>query len=148
MGLALLAIGLLAACVGGIWLTINAFRKSIGWGLAVLFIPFAGLFYVAMNWREARAPFLTNMAGLVAVLCGVVMMPTQAIHAGMPAANAQPTFTAPESIDTSGTHVSDGNGTTYEPAYETNDASDTTFAEPPQGMDREVPESWPTGSEE
>jgi hypothetical protein len=42
------------ALAGSLMIIIEAFKMSFWWGLAVLFIPLAGLIFVIMNWREGR----------------------------------------------------------------------------------------------
>jgi hypothetical protein len=54
--------------VGRIWLIVNAFRVSAGWGLAVLFLAPIGSFLFRINYREeARNPYY---CGLAAILLG------------------------------------------------------------------------------
>ncbi len=42
------------ALAGSLMIIIEAFKMSFWWGLAVLFIPLAGLIFIIMNWREGR----------------------------------------------------------------------------------------------
>jgi thiol-disulfide isomerase/thioredoxin len=58
-------LSLLTWVFGGIFLLVVAFRKSIGWGLAVLLIPFAQLVFVIKNWGIARAPFWIQLIAFV-----------------------------------------------------------------------------------
>jgi hypothetical protein len=69
MGTALFAVGLIVALIGGIWIIVNAFKKSVLWGLGSLFVPFVSLVFVIMNWQENKKPFLISIAG--AVLYGI-----------------------------------------------------------------------------
>ena len=50
--LGLMVVGWIAMLVGGIWMTVNAFRTSVGWGLGTLFLwlPF-GLIYLVKHWQ-------------------------------------------------------------------------------------------------
>jgi hypothetical protein len=48
-----------------IWLVVVAFKNHVGWGLAVLFIPFAAIVFAIMNWDEAKKPFLGYLASTV-----------------------------------------------------------------------------------
>jgi len=57
----------MASLVSFIWLTTIAFKRSVGWGLAVLFIPFAFIVFAVKNWTEAKVPFLVNLGSGVAV---------------------------------------------------------------------------------
>ena len=79
MGIALLVLGAVAAVVGGLMLLVAAFRTSVLWGLACLFIPFAGLVYVVVHWEEARTGFLLNLAGLAVGALGLLFLPADAI---------------------------------------------------------------------
>jgi len=60
--IALIGIGLVLH--GFILLTFAAFRSRISWGLAVLFIPFALVFYPIYYWDQARKPFMTFTFGM------------------------------------------------------------------------------------
>ena len=62
MGMLLLIIGLLLNAVGGIWLLVTAFRTSLMWGLLSLFLPFAGLVFAVLHWKDAKKPFLISLA--------------------------------------------------------------------------------------
>ncbi|MCA1810010.1 MAG: hypothetical protein ABR497_01785 [Kiritimatiellia bacterium] len=53
--LALVLIGWLVMFVGGIRLLVAAFRVSVGWGLAVLFISFAAFVFIFKYKPRARA---------------------------------------------------------------------------------------------
>jgi hypothetical protein len=56
----------LVCLVSYIWLTVVAFKKSLGWGLAVFFLPLAFIVFAVKHWTEAKMPFLVH-AGSVAV---------------------------------------------------------------------------------
>jgi len=47
-------LGGILVLIGSLMIVIEAFKISFWWGLAVLFIPLAGLVFVIMNWREGR----------------------------------------------------------------------------------------------
>jgi len=66
LGIALFAIGFLLAIIGGFWTLILAFMDHWGWGLACLFIPFAGLVFIIMKWsnQSVRRSFFLQLAGL------------------------------------------------------------------------------------
>lgn len=67
--MSLAVVGYLAAFVTGIWIIVKAFKKSVGWGLASLFIPFASLVFVIKNWAATRALFFMNLFGALAISC-------------------------------------------------------------------------------
>jgi hypothetical protein len=72
--LALLAVGYLAALVGGIWMVVNAFRTSIGWGLGTLFLWLpVGLIFLVKNWQQNRRPFFIQLAGIGMVIVAFVI---------------------------------------------------------------------------
>jgi hypothetical protein len=77
-------LGLVVALVGGIWLVVLAFKKSVLWGLGSLFVPFVSLIFAIMNWDVAKRPFLIQIAGVVLLVIGAMMSHPTAI-AGMPA---------------------------------------------------------------
>ncbi len=59
----------LVAAVAHIWLLVHAFRKSAGWGLALLFLsPFSTVIFAVKNWHESRKPFLIWAGSAVAAV--------------------------------------------------------------------------------
>ncbi len=54
--------------LGGLWIVVLAWQKGILWGLGCLLFPVLQLFYVALNWKEAKSAFFLQVAGLVAFL--------------------------------------------------------------------------------
>ncbi len=73
-GLALQAIGAILGMVGGIWILVLAFQKSVGWGLACLLIPCVSLVFAIQNWNEAKNPFLIAIGGAVLQVVGIMLM--------------------------------------------------------------------------
>ncbi|MEZ5331315.1 MAG: hypothetical protein R2991_04525 [Thermoanaerobaculia bacterium] len=69
LGMILMVVGGIAMLVFGIQLLIIAFKTSIGWGLASLFIPLVLFIFVAMHWQQCKTPFLRWL--LAAVVYGV-----------------------------------------------------------------------------
>ncbi len=79
----LMLLGGLIALVGGILFLVAAFRESILWGLAVLFIPFAGLVFLIAHWQDAKKPFLLQLLGsLIYSVAFFMMLPKDALKAG------------------------------------------------------------------
>lgn len=74
MMMALFVIGLLAMSISGIWFIIVAFRQHVGWGFAVIFIPFASLVFLIKYWQAARASFLVQLISTVLVFAGIAGM--------------------------------------------------------------------------
>lgn len=71
MLLLLVALGLMV--VGGIMILVEAFRTSVGWGLACLFIPFVSLFFIVTHWQQCKKPFFLNLAGAGLVFVAVIV---------------------------------------------------------------------------
>lgn len=65
VGTILQAIGGIAMLVFMIQILILAFKKSVGWGLASLLLPFAIFVFVAQNWAACKTPFLRWLMALV-----------------------------------------------------------------------------------
>jgi hypothetical protein len=72
---ALVGLGALVSAVGGVMLLIAAFRVSVLWGLAVIFVPLAQLVFVITHWREAKKAFLVQVLGcaLIPAAFGVAL---------------------------------------------------------------------------
>ncbi|HWU70525.1 MAG TPA: hypothetical protein VN017_04125 [Pseudoxanthomonas sp.] len=58
-------LALILMFVGGIWLIVNGFRKSIWWGLGNLLIPFVALIFGLLNFAENKIPLLLYVIGVV-----------------------------------------------------------------------------------
>ena len=58
-------IGLGIFVIGGIGLLIAAFRTSIIWGLAVLFIAPVAIIYLILHWQDAKGPFKLQVFGFL-----------------------------------------------------------------------------------
>ena len=63
MALIFLWTGYVLSFLGGLWIIVLAWQKGILWGLGCLFIPILQLFYVALNWKEAKSAFFLLLAG-------------------------------------------------------------------------------------
>jgi hypothetical protein len=72
--LLVLVVGMVLAFAGGLWLLIVAFRQSILWGLAYMFVPFAALVFIIVHWQEAKKPFLVLLLGLALMVGPVIKM--------------------------------------------------------------------------
>jgi hypothetical protein len=73
MGLALASIGGILLLVGGIWLIVLAFQKSILWGICSLLIPFVVLIFALMNLPATQKPLIIAIVGLVLQIVGGAM---------------------------------------------------------------------------
>jgi len=66
--------GLLLMLVGGLFFLIAAFRTSILWGLAVMFLPVVPLIFLIVHWHRAKGPFFLQLWGILFVLVSVFAM--------------------------------------------------------------------------
>ena len=73
--LALMGVGYLAALVGGIWMVVNAFKTSVGWGLGTLFLWLpVGLIFLVKNWQSNKKPFFIQLAGVGLLILSAVLL--------------------------------------------------------------------------
>jgi glutaredoxin len=73
----LIAMGIaaLAMVIGSLMVIVAAFRQSVLWGLAYLFLPFAAFVFIIKYWAEAKAGFVTSMVGFIAVIGAIFAVP-------------------------------------------------------------------------
>ena len=64
-------IGLLVFIVGGVVLFLQAFNKSIAWGLACFFINPVCLLFIALHWDETKGTFFIQVIGFSVLLIGL-----------------------------------------------------------------------------
>ena len=62
---ALMSAGTIIFTVGRIWLIVQAFRNSVAWGAAVIFLPLADGFFSEKFWEVAKVPFCVCLVGYV-----------------------------------------------------------------------------------
>lgn len=85
LGMILAAVGGIGSLIFAIQILIHAFKTSIGWGLASLFIPFVIFVYVAKNWPALKTPFLRWLVCLVVMGIGYALMGAGMFSAAMSA---------------------------------------------------------------
>jgi len=73
-GLILTALAGIAMLVFGLQILIRAFKTSIGWGLASLFVPLAVFVFIVKHWPETKKPFLRALACVPVYLTGFALM--------------------------------------------------------------------------
>ena len=73
LGMIILLVGFLAAFVGGIMILVEAFKASIWWGLAYLFVPFASLVFLIMHWDVSKRGVLITLGGAAVAVVGMIM---------------------------------------------------------------------------
>lgn len=66
----LVYIGLAVFVIGGIGTLIAAFKTSILWGFACLFIAPVSLIFLVMHWGVAKNPFFLQLLGIALILLG------------------------------------------------------------------------------
>jgi hypothetical protein len=72
--------GLVMALWGGLQNLVLAFRTSILWGLAVLFIPGAALLFLLLYWQDTKKWFLLGLKGYALIVAaGLVSAATIAL---------------------------------------------------------------------
>jgi hypothetical protein len=69
----LIGLGVVVSFIGGIMFLIAAFKEGVGWGLAVMFIPFAQLVFLVKYWSQARVAFLAQVIGVALGFAAVRM---------------------------------------------------------------------------
>jgi len=71
LGTFLLFVGFAINTLAGLVIAVKAFKVSIGWGLAVLFVPFVGLIFIIKYWQDTKTTFFAGIGGGVLMLVGV-----------------------------------------------------------------------------
>lgn len=79
IGLLFIAVGAAFAIAMNFWLLGAIFGESVGWGIATLFLPFAGLVALIKFWDKTQRPFFAHLICLgiilVGYLCLALVMP-------------------------------------------------------------------------
>jgi len=63
-----IVIGAILSFVSGLMLLIQAFRTNTLWGLAFIFVPFAGLVFVIAHWDETKKWFGLQLLSIVIIV--------------------------------------------------------------------------------
>lgn len=74
LGMVLVFIAGIASLVFSIQILITAFKTSVGWGLASLFIPFVILVFVFTHWEDTKKPFIRCLIATAVAIVGSVIM--------------------------------------------------------------------------
>ena len=61
----LFLIGLILFAGGYLTIALNAFKKSIVWGVACILLPPSGVIFAALNWKDNIKPLLTCISGFI-----------------------------------------------------------------------------------
>jgi hypothetical protein len=62
--------------VGGLLMLVAAFRQSVLWGLACLFVPVVSLFFLIVHWHAAKNAFAVQLIGGALVVLGLILAPS------------------------------------------------------------------------
>lgn len=73
MGPILVMAGGVLMFIGAIMVAIAAFKESVIWGLACLFIPIVGLIFIITHFQEAKSGVMAYVAGIGAVIVGAAL---------------------------------------------------------------------------
>ena len=77
---ALVFLGMILVLIGYVVFLVAAFRRSLLWGLAVLFLPpLAALAFLLLHWRRAQSGFYLMLWGWALIGLGRLVF-----HAGLP----------------------------------------------------------------
>jgi len=68
-------IGIIGFVICNIWLLVCSFQRSIVWGLLYIFLPFASIVYIFVDWNRASKPFLGSLASLLIGAGGMALSP-------------------------------------------------------------------------
>jgi hypothetical protein len=79
LAVSLIVVGMIMLIIGGVWFLVAAFRESVLWGLACLFVPIVQLFFLIVHWPEAKRPFLFQLLAIVLVIVAMFIRP-QTFH--------------------------------------------------------------------
>lgn len=61
--------------IGVIMVLIEAFRESVLWGLACLFLPIVSIIFIVLNWQAAKRGVLLQVLGFALLIIGFVCAP-------------------------------------------------------------------------
>ena len=79
--IALLALAAVIGVSASLWLVVQAFRRHVGWGLAVLFVPLANLVFSIVHWAEAKRPFFLGLLAVALAAGGAFLLPRERLVA-------------------------------------------------------------------
>jgi len=79
LGILIILLGIIFIVLGEILFLVAAFRESLWWGLACLFLPFVTFFFLIVHWSKARRPFFLLLLGFALFVTGAILSP-QTLH--------------------------------------------------------------------
>ena len=84
VGMALSALAGIGMLIFSIQILITAFKTSVGWGLASLFLPFAIFVFIAKNWEATKTPFLRSLIAFAVAAVGTALSVFGAVSGAAP----------------------------------------------------------------
>ena len=72
-GAVIVIAGLLLVLLGYVCFVVAAFRTSVIWGLAVMFLPLVWFFFLVAEWGRAKSSFFLQLWGAAIALAGLVI---------------------------------------------------------------------------
>ena len=81
-GLGVMMVSWLSGLAANFVLMAQAFKESVLWGLAYLFVPLASLFFIVKHWDKAQYPFFWTVGAALTAMLGLGL----AIYAGFDSA--------------------------------------------------------------
>lgn len=69
----LMGIGGLLSLVSMIWLLVLGFKEHVLWGVAIFFVPGAGLVFGVMRWGKAQEALLLGVVGGLMLMAAAVL---------------------------------------------------------------------------
>lgn len=139
--LTLLILGVIVLFVGYVLFLVDAFRVSVGWGLAVFLIPGAALVFMFMHWSAAKRGFLTQLAGLAPMLGAVLLLPKTPAEAGEEGGFAS-SFKAPFEAVALAAKKAQGNSEMTDAVTDAKLAADPTPTPPPPPSPELLQAKW------
>lgn len=73
IGGVLVLAGGISIFIGCIMILIEAFKKSILWGLGTVFIAIVGLIFIVVHWDVAKRGFLVAFGGWLMAIIGMAL---------------------------------------------------------------------------
>jgi hypothetical protein len=67
-GWAVLGLGWIFAFLGGLWIIVLAWQRSVVWGLGCILVPVIQIIYVVLHWKESKEAFFMLLGGLALIV--------------------------------------------------------------------------------
>ncbi len=83
LGFLVFCVGAIGVLLGGLWFLVEAFQENVLLGLLCIFFPPLQLIFLLFYWNKAGKPFLIQLAGIVVIVAGVLMVGAQVHAAGV-----------------------------------------------------------------